>query len=128
MKYVLLFAGTMEGVDRLPGAEREAAMADYEKSSKWFEKYYRAGKIVDGHELQGPSTAKTVTHRDGRATVTDGPFIESKEIIGGYAVVEVANVEEAIAMASEWPGTIEIRPIVDHSQDRERALGAEQRA
>ena len=120
MKYVLLFGGTMEGVDQLPGAEREGAMADYEKSGQWFEKYYKTGKVVGGEELQGPSTATTVSKKDGRVTVTDGPFIESKEIIGGFAVIEVADLDEALAMAKEWPGTVEIRPVVDHSQEASR--------
>jgi hypothetical protein len=50
--------------------------------------------------------------------VTDGPFIESKEVIGGFALIEVADLDEALAMAKDWPGTVEIRPIVDHSGDR----------
>jgi hypothetical protein len=122
MKYVLLFGGTMEGVDQLESEAREQAMADYEQSSKWFEKYSKAGKVVGGHELQGPSTATTVSRRNGKVTVTDGPFIESKEVIGGYAEIEVADLDEALAMAKEWPGTVEIRPIVDHSQDAQRAM------
>jgi hypothetical protein len=117
MKYVLLFGGTMEGVDQLPGQAREQAMSDYEESGRWFEKYYKTGKIVGGHELQGPSTATTVSRRDGKVIVTDGPFIESKEVIGGYAEIEVADLDEALAMAKEWPGTVEIRPVVDHSQE-----------
>jgi len=125
MKYVLLFGGTMEGVDQLEGSARETVMADYEKSGQWFEKYSRAGKVVGGHELQGPSTATTVSRQNGKVTVTDGPFIESKEIIGGYAEIEVADLDEALAMAKEWPGTVEIRPIVDHSQDALRAKEAE---
>ena len=125
MKYVLLFGGTMEGVDQLEGSAREMAMADYEKSGQWFEKYSRAGKVVGGHELQGPSTATTVSRLNGRITVTDGPFIESKEVIGGYAEIEVADLDEALAMAKEWPGTVEIRPIVDHSQDAARAKEAQ---
>lgn len=120
MKYVLLFGGTMEGVEQLPSPAREAAMADYQKSSEWFEKYYGSGKVIDGHELQGPSTATTVSRRDGKSIVTDGPFIESKEVIGGFAVIEVADLDEALAMAKEWPGTVEIRPIVDHSREGER--------
>ncbi|HET7421062.1 MAG TPA: YciI family protein [Candidatus Dormibacteraeota bacterium] len=116
MKYVLLFGGTMEGADQLPSPAREQAMADYEKSSQWFEKYSRAGKVVGGEELQGPSTATTVSRKDGKVTVTDGPFIESKEVIGGFALIEVADLDEALAMAKEWPGTVEIRPIVDHSE------------
>jgi hypothetical protein len=118
MKYVLLFGGTMEGAEQLPSPAREEAMADYRKSSEWFEKYTRSGKVVGGEELQGPSTATTVSRRNGKVIVTDGPFIESKEVIGGFALIEVADLDEALAMAREWPGTVEIRPIVDHSQDR----------
>jgi hypothetical protein len=118
MKYVLLFGGTMEGAERLPSPAREEALADYRKSSEWFEKYTRSGKVVGGEELQGPSTATTVSRRNGKVIVTDGPFIESKEVIGGFALIEVADLDEALAMAREWPGTVEIRPIVDHSQDR----------
>ena len=118
MKYVLLFGGTMEGVEQLEGDAREQAMADYEKSGQWFEKYTKSGKIVGGEELQGPSTATTVSRKNGKVTVTDGPFIESKEIIGGFAIVEVQDLDEALDMARDWPGTVEIRPIVDHSQER----------
>jgi hypothetical protein len=118
MKYVLLFGGTMEGAEQLPSPAREEAMADYRKSKEWFEKYTRSGKVVGGEELQGPSTATTVSRRNGKVIVTDGPFIESKEVIGGFALIEVADLDEALAMAREWPGTVEIRPIVDHSQDR----------
>ena len=120
MKYVLLFGGTMEGADQLPSPQREQAMADYQESGSWFEKYSKAGKVVGGYELQGPSTATTVSRKDGKITVTDGPFIESKEVIGGYAEIEVADLDEALAMAREWPGTVEIRPIVDHSGEAER--------
>jgi hypothetical protein len=118
MKYVLLFGGTMEGADQLPAGVRESTMADYEKSGEWFEKYSKAGKVVGGEELQGPSTATTVSKKNGRVVVTDGPFIESKEVIGGFAVIEVADLDEALAMAKEWPGTVEIRPVIDHSEDR----------
>src|SRR5262245_28201210 len=120
MKYVLLFGGTMEGVDRLESPAREQAMADYEKSSQWFDKYFKTGKVIGGHELQGPSTATTVSRKNGKVTVTDGPFIESKEVVGGYAEIDVADLDEALAMAKEWPGTVEIRPIVDHSQEAAR--------
>lgn len=120
MKYVLLFGGTMEGADQLPSPQREQAMADYKQSSEWFEKYYRSGKVVGGEELQGPSTATTVSRKNGKVVVTDGPFIESKEVIGGFALIEVADLDEALAMAKEWPGTVEIRPIVNHSEEGAR--------
>src|SRR4029077_11431842 len=110
MKYALLFGGTSEGAERV--------MADYEESGKWFAKYSRAGKVVGGEERQGPSTATTVSRKDGKVTTTDGPFIESKEVIGGFAIVDVADLDEALEMAKEWPGTVEIRPVVDHSEEQ----------
>jgi hypothetical protein len=109
MKYVLLFGGTVEGAERV--------MADYEESGRWFAKYSRAGKVLGGEELQGPSTATTVSRKDGKVTITDGPFIESKEVIGGFAIVDVADLDEALEMAKEWPGTVEIRPVVDHPEE-----------
>ena len=118
MKYVLLFGGTMEGIDQLDADARAEALAAYEQSNRWFAKYSGAGKLLGGEELRGPSTATTVSRKDGRIVVTDGPFIESKEIIGGFAIIDVADLDEALAMAKEWPGTVEIRPVVDHSQDQ----------
>jgi hypothetical protein len=115
MKYVLLFGGTMEGIEELEGDAKKAAMQAYEESSSWFERYAKAGKILGGNELQGPSTATTVWRKEGKVTVTDGPFIEAKEVIGGFALVEVADLDEALEMAKAWPGSpVEIRPIVEH--------------
>jgi hypothetical protein len=116
MKYVLLFGGTMEGVEQLEGKAREEAEDAYSKAGQWFEENTRAGKVIGGHELQGPSTATTVSRRNGKTIVTDGPFIESKEVIGGFALVEVNDLDEALELAKSWPGgTVEVRPIVDHS-------------
>jgi len=116
MKYILLLGGTMEREERAKNPELAAA---YERVGQWFEQYTRAGKIVGGHELQGPQTATTVRFKDGKPMVVDGPFIEAKEVIGGYAIVEVADLDEALQMAKSWPGltSVEIRPIVDNSAD-----------
>lgn len=112
MKYVLLFAGTMEPEERASSPEMAAA---YERIGKWFEEYGRAGKIVGGHELKGPHTATTVRFREGKPVVTDGPFIEAKEVIGGYAELEVADLDEALEIAKTWPGQmdVEVRPVVE---------------
>ena len=71
-------------------------------------------KVVHTDELQAPSTATTVKFVDGKPVVTDGPFIEAKETIGGYAVVDVADLDTALDMAKAWPpgGMVEVRPIV----------------
>jgi hypothetical protein len=117
MKYVLMFAGSVEDQaawENMPEAVRAKA---YEGVNKWFEEYGKSGKLVGGEELQGPSSSTTVRIKNGKATVTDGPFIEAKEIIGGFAVVEVKDLDEALAMAKAWPGggIVEVRPVVDHS-------------
>src|SRR2546425_10937674 len=105
MKYVLLFGGTMEGADQLPEEERAVAMADYEKSGQWFERYTKTGKILGGEELRGPGTATTVSWKNGKVSVTDGPFIESKEVIGGFPLIHVDDPDEAVALAQQEPGT-----------------------
>jgi len=76
-----------------------------------------AGAMVTGEALQGAETASTVQVRDGKRIVTDGPFIESKEVIGGYYVIDVANLDEALDWAAKIPnahfGTIEVRPVME---------------
>ena len=112
MKYVMLFGGTMEPEER---AKNPALAAAYERINQWFDEYGRAGKIVGGHELQGPQTATTVRFKDGKPMVVDGPFIEAKEVIGGYAELEVEDLDEALQIAKTWPGgtSVEVRPIVE---------------
>ena len=112
MKYVLLFGDTKERAkqwESMPEAERRAA---YGKIDQWFGKY--SSKITGGHELQPERTATTVKFNGSKPVVTDGPFIEGKESIGGYAEVDVADLDEAIEMAKGWPtgGPVEVRPVV----------------
>jgi hypothetical protein len=75
-----------------------------------------AGAMVTGEALQGAETATTVQVRDGRRIVTDGPFIESKEVIGGFYVIDVADLDEALDWAARIPnsrfGTVEVRPVM----------------
>jgi hypothetical protein len=103
----------MEPEERAKNPEMQAA---YERIDKWFEEYGRAGKIVGGHELKGTHTATTVRFKDGKPMVVDGPFIEAKEVIGGYAEVDVADLDEALEIAKTWPGktSVEIRPVVEN--------------
>jgi hypothetical protein len=111
MKYMVMIANTEEGWSALPEGEQAAL---YGRISSWWDEQATAGKIVGGHQLQGADTATTV-RRDlaGNATVTDGPFLEAKEVVGGYAVIDVADLDEAIALVSQWPAPdiLEIRPI-----------------
>lgn len=111
MKYLILGAITEEG-QRLQGADLEAWMAEI---GAWYEKQAGSGALIDpGHQLDWPHTAKTV-----RATgVTDGPYIESKEVLGGYSLLEAANIDEAVEISKTWPGVdqgwiaIEVRPVM----------------
>lgn len=72
--------------------------------------------MVSGEALEGPETATTVQVRDGERIISDGPFIESKEVIGGFYVIDVANLDEAIEWAARIPnvhfGSVEVRPVV----------------
>jgi hypothetical protein len=112
MKYVLLFAGTMSDEDRAANPE---LAKQYELTGRWFDQHVKAGKILGAEELKGPETATTVRFKAGKPMVTDGPFIEAKEVIGGFAVVDVANLDEALEMAKSWPGgDVEVRPVVEH--------------
>jgi hypothetical protein len=116
MKYVLLFTGTKEGErqwEAMSEAQLSAAMAQVDK---WFQKH--GSKIRGGYQLQPERTATTVRFNNGTPVVMDGPFIEGKESIGGYAEIDVADLDEAIAMAKEWPtqGPVEVRPVVDRGE------------
>lgn len=73
------------------------------------------GALISTNALQSKRTAATVRVRDGRLTITDGPFSEAREHIGGYFLIEAADREEAVAIAAGWPsariGAIEVRPV-----------------
>ena len=109
MKYMLLFIDEGEW-EMTPENEHV-----YAAIGAWWEEHAGAGRIVGGHELQPPRTATTVTRTNGQATVTDGPFMEAKETIGGYAILDVPDLDAAIAVAKTWPAPdskVEIRPLV----------------
>jgi hypothetical protein len=77
------------------------------------------GAFVGGEELQPTSTATTVRVREGRALITDGPFAETKEALGGFYLIEAKDLDEAIELAGQCPGaqwgSIEVRPVNDQS-------------
>ena len=110
MKYVLLFGETREFSNALDSAQHDALMAPV---MKWFEKY--GSRLRGGHQLQPDRTATTIRFNNGKPVVVDGPFIEGKETIGGYAEVEVDDLDQALAMAKDWPtgGPVEVRPIIE---------------
>ena len=80
-----------------------------------------SGNFVGGSQLHPIATASSVRVRDGKALITDGPFAETHEQLGGYFLVEAKNLDEALAIASRIPsareGTIEVRPIVERTAE-----------
>jgi hypothetical protein len=113
MKYVLLFGSASDWSD-VP-ADKQTAV--YGEVMQWWEKHSQAGTIVNGAKLQPAQTATTVRLTGDKPVVTDGPFVEAKEVLGGYGLVEVPNLDEAIALAKTWPAlqvageSVEIRPV-----------------
>jgi hypothetical protein len=113
MRYVLLFVETEQfekDLAAMSPADRDRAFA---LAGKWFADH--ADKIcASGNKLQGAHTATTVRlDGGGEPIITDGPFVEGKEVVSGYCEIEVANLDEALRMVRTWPGcpVVEIRPI-----------------
>lgn len=116
MRYMLLIA-EQEGIrDTWSDQERQADM------QRWFDytnDLREAGAFVAGDALQPSSTATTVrVQPDGETLTTDGPFAETKEIITGYYLIEVDDLDQAIGWAARLPtlGAVEVRAVVDMSE------------
>jgi hypothetical protein len=115
MQYLLLIYGVESHWDTLGEAEKQNIYREYMALSDDLRK---TGKYINGNELQPISTATTVRVRNGKRNVTDGPFAETKEQLGGYYLVEARDLDEAIELAARIPsvrwGAIEVRPINPH--------------
>jgi hypothetical protein len=114
MQYMLLiYNGDPGRWERMSEDERKAIYAEYGALTQ---ELRDRNALVDGNELQPTSTATAVRVRDGQTTVTDGPFAETKEALGGYYVVDVESLDEAIELAAKIPSArhsvVEIRPVV----------------
>jgi hypothetical protein len=111
-KYVLMLLEDDDWVNKQPREEKERG---YAQINKWWEDLSKTGVVRGGEELQPKRTATTVRRVNGSMKVTEGPFIESKEHVGGFLMVEVPDLDAAIAIAKSWPGgDVEVRPIVVH--------------
>ncbi|HET7077062.1 MAG TPA: YciI family protein [Chloroflexia bacterium] len=114
MKYVLLFCGTRAQQQAWEDMTEEARAQQYERVGRWFAE--NRAKLGPSNQLQPPQTATTVRFQDsGEPLVHDGAFIEGNEVIGGYAEINVADLDEALHLAKTWParGTVEIRPVME---------------
>ena len=110
MKYVLLLTRGAWQDD----ASDEDKAATFGEIGQWFAKYYADGTIVEAHKLQEPHTATTVVLDRGSSTLIDRPLLEAKEAVGGYAVVDVADLDAALELARSFPmpdGKVEVRPV-----------------
>lgn len=111
MKYMLLVYGDEQASDE---AEKERC---YQESAQLARQIRSTGRYVAAAPLHPVSTATSIRVRDGKCLVTDGPFAETHEQLGGYFIVDVTDLDEAIDIAGRLPGarlgTVEIRPIME---------------
>lgn len=117
MNYALLIYGDDSAWVDLPDDEKAALRAA--EMPKWvalFEELGKADPNVSGKELSGRNTAKVLRVRDGERLVTDGPYAETKEILGGVFLIDLPDLDEAIRLAAHIPaagtGAVEIRPVL----------------
>lgn len=118
MRYVLFNWLSPDDLSAWKGWTPEEQRADVQRHTEWFGRHRE--HVVGGEELDEPRTVKTL--RPGRQgegiVVTDGPYVESKEILGGFVIIEAADMDEAVAIASEWPSlrslpnaTVQVQPV-----------------
>jgi hypothetical protein len=112
MKYMIqiYLNDSMTRLAELPEDEQTLVHAEYLAIS-------RTPGVIDGHQLQPPTTAKTVRVHDGTTITADGPFAEAKEPLGGYYLIEADHPRAAIELAARIPaarmgGTLEVRPVI----------------
>ena len=114
MKYLLLICRNEPVWDKLSTSDRQQIYLDTVKLS---EELQARGQYLGGYPLHPSSAATSVRVRDGKRLVTDGPFAETREQLGGYFLVDAPDREAAIAIAARIPmarrGTVEVRPVVE---------------
>jgi hypothetical protein len=113
MQYLLMCCFDEARWERIAESERAAIMRDY---AAWVERTVRSGQHLATGRLQPTAAARTIRMRNGKAVVTDGPFAETKEQLGGYHLLECKSPAEAVAVARRIPtlragGVVEVRPL-----------------
>jgi hypothetical protein len=120
MKYLLLVCWDGERMNAQTEPDPTEAAAEEEEGFPWVEDLRARGIWIIGDQLAPPRRAQTVRVRGGKKLVTDGPFAETKEAIGGFDLLECDSLEEAVEIAGTHPlaqtGTIEVRPIWESSE------------
>jgi len=116
MKYLLLIYANEKGYASLPPDEAKRGMEAY---MAYTEALKKAGVHVGGERLQGIGTATTVRTTNGKTQVLNGPYTETKEQLGGYYMIDVPDLDAALAWAARCPatqyGVVEVRPLWIHS-------------
>ena len=114
MRYLLLIYENEKAWMSIPEDQQGAIFGEY---MAFTESIKKSGNLLGGDPLQPTDTATCVRVREGKRMVTDGPFAETREQLGGYYLVDAKDLDEAIAIAERIPsarmGTIEIRPIME---------------
>jgi hypothetical protein len=112
MKYLLLVY-----FDEHAAPDEAGRQACYGESTQLAQELHAGGKFLGANPLQPTSTATSVRVRDGKRLVTDGPFAETHEQLGGYFLIDAGDLDEAIGIAACIPmartGTVEVRPVVE---------------
>ena len=115
MQYLLMIYSNESQWEKQAPADRDAMLKEYMEFTK---SITQSGHYKGGNELNVTATATTVRVRDKKQLVTDGPFAETKEQLGGYYLIEAKDLDDAIAVAARIPsarvGSIEVRPIIPH--------------
>ncbi|MGA7109511.1 MAG: YciI family protein [Terracidiphilus sp.] len=122
MKYLCMVIVDEKKLNAMPESERRKLDAE---SLAYDEKLRKSGHLLVAQALQGIETATTIRASSGKISVTDGPFTETNEQIGGFVLIEARDLDEAIQLASKIPpmrlGCIEVRPIMELTPSAEAA-------
>jgi hypothetical protein len=114
MQFLLLVYTDATLLDALPEGQYDTMMKGCLEHA---DELQREGKLLSFQQLEDAKSARSVRIRNGQARVSDGPFAETKELLGGFNLIEADDIEEAVRIASELPwattGCIEVRPVRD---------------
>ena len=125
MKFLLLVYIDPAAIDALPAGDFDSKMRNCLAHA---DEMRHDGRLLESQMLEDASSAKSVRIRQGRQTTLDGPFAETKEVLGGFNLIEAENIDEAVRMAAEFPwaqtGCIEVRPVRDIETVRQRVHSA----
>lgn len=121
MKFLVMIYNDDTLLDTLPAGQYDRMMNSCFKHA---DELRAEGHLLDSMQLEPPNQTKTVRVRNQRTTVIDGPFAEAREYLGGFNLIEAADIDEAVRIAQSFPwaatGCIEVRPVKDIGAERQR--------